>query len=56
MVQLENRVTEESLSLHNIDGSMRKTAKSKLLEMFNLEPVAEKPCGHIGLIDMGLIW
>ena len=35
---LENRVTEECLSLYNVDGSMRKTAKSKLLEMFNLEP------------------
>ena len=53
---LENRVTEECLSLYNIDGSMCKTAKCKLLEMFNLEPVAEKPCGHVSLVDMGLIW
>ena len=30
------RVTEECLSLYNVDGSMRKTAKSKLLERFNL--------------------
>jgi hypothetical protein len=60
MVQLESvlegRVTEECLSLYNVDGSMRKTAKSKLLELFNLDPVAEKPRGHVSLVDMGLIW
>ena len=53
---LENRLTEECLSLYHVDGSMRKTAKSKLLEMYNLELVAEKPRGHVSLVDMGLIW
>ena len=32
---LERRVTEECLSLYNVDGSMRKTVKSKLLQLFN---------------------
>ena len=53
---LEGRVTDECLSLYNVDGSMRKTAKSKLLELFNLDTVAEKPRDHISLVDMGLIW
>ena len=53
---LERRVTEECLSLYNVDGSMRKTVKSKLLELFNLDPVPEKPNDHISLVDMGLIW
>ena len=53
---LASRVTEECLSLYNVDGSMRKTAKSKMLDLFNLEPIAEKPLDHISLVDMGLIW
>ena len=53
---LDGRVTEECLSVYNVDGSMRKTAKSKLLDLFNLDPVAERPRHHISLVDMGLIW
>ena len=34
---------------------MRKTAKSKLLDLFNLDPIAEKPRDHVSLVDMGLI-
>ena len=53
---LEGRVTEECLSLYNVDGSMRKTAKSKLLDLFNFVPIANKPRDHVSLVDMGLIW
>ena len=53
---LERRVTQECLSLYNVDGSMRKTVKSKLLELFKLDPEIEKPRDHISLVDMGLIW
>lgn len=53
---LEGRVTEECLSLFNVDGSMRKTVKSKMLEVFTLEPVPEKPHNHVSLVDMGMIW
>ncbi|KAJ4927219.1 hypothetical protein JOQ06_014954, partial [Pogonophryne albipinna] len=49
---LEGRVTEECLSLYNVDGSV----KSKLLELFNLDPVIEDPQDHCSLVDMGLIW
>ena len=30
--------------------------KSKLLEVFTLEPVLEKPQNHVSLVDMGMIW
>jgi len=39
---LERRVTQECLSLYNVDGSMIKTVKSKLLELFKVDPVSEK--------------
>lgn len=30
--------------------------KSKLLELFSLEPVPEVPQNHVNFVDMGLIW
>lgn len=60
MIQLESalvrRVTEDCLSLFNVDGSMRKTVKSKLLGLFSLEPVPKVPQNHVSLVDMDLIW
>ena len=60
MIQLETvfegRVTDECLSLCNIDGSMRKTVKSKLFELLNLNPVTVEPRDHVSLVDMELIW
>ena len=60
MIQLESaleaRVTEDCLSLFNVDRSMRKTVKSKLLQLFNLDPVTEKPQSYVSLVDMGMIW
>ena len=53
---LSGRVTEESLSLFNADGSMRKTAKSKLLEYFSLEPTSTTLDDYVSIIDMGMIW
>ena len=47
---------EECLSVYNVDGSMRKTQKSKLLEKFLLAPVLEVPREYVSLIDMGYIW
>ena len=35
---------------------MHKTAKSRLLDLFNLDPIAEKPPDNVSLVDMGLIW
>ena len=42
--------------MFNADGSMRKTAKSKLLQSFSRQPVLEVPSAYIKLVDMGLIW
>ena len=53
---LERRVTEECLSMYNVDGSMRKTAKSKLLQSFSRNAVTEKPYEYASLVDIGLIW
>ena len=53
---LQGRVTEECLSMFNVDGSLRKTCKSKLLQLFSMELVTEIPQGYISLVDMGLIW
>ena len=53
---LEGRVTEERLSMFNVGGSLCKTCKSKLLQLFSMEPVTEIPQGYISLVDMGLIW
>ena len=53
---LEGRVTEECLSMYNIDGSMWKIMKSKLLEQFNIDPVIEELEYHTSRIDMGVIW
>ena len=59
LIKLENvlrwRVTEECLSLFNVNGLMHKTCKSLMLQKFLLEPVSEKPQEYISLIDMGLI-
>ena len=50
-------MTEECLSMYNVDGSMRKTCKSSLLYLFNKTPVPEKPQDYIDLVDMWLqIW
>ena len=38
----KNRVTEECLSIFNVDGSFRRTAKHKLLEHMNLQPTTDK--------------
>ena len=53
---LEGRVTEECLSMYNVDGSMRKTVKSTMLEQFNLDLITEELEDHISLVDMGMIW
>ena len=53
---LEDRITEECLSLFNVDGSLRHTAKHKLLDHLNLQPIADKPAIYYSLIDMSMIF
>ena len=53
---LKGRVTEECLALYNVDGSMRKTAKSKILQCFHRNKYDGTPPRYSSLVDMGLIW
>ena len=52
---LEHRVTEECLSIFNVNGTMRKTQKSKLLQTMNIS-VSPIPTSYTVIVDMGLIW
>ena len=52
----KNRVTEECLSIFNVDGSFRRTAKHKLLEHMNLQPTTDKPEVYYSLIDMSMLF
>lgn len=52
---MEHRVTEECLPIFNVNGTMRKGQKSKLVERFNfveLDPLDS----YIAIVDMGFIW
>ena len=51
---MKHRLTNISLPLFNIDGTIRKAMKSKLLECLNFTP--EKTTSNISIIDMGLLW
>ena len=53
---LVKRISEECLTMFNADGSKRKTARSKLLQSFSIQPVLEVPSAYVSIIDMGLIW
>ena len=53
---LVKRISEECLTMFNPNGSMRKTAKSKLLQSFPRQPLLEVPSAYVSLVDMGLIW
>jgi hypothetical protein len=53
---MENRVTEECLSIFNVNGSFRKVQnKSKMLEKLSMQTIT-KPTPYTALVDMGLIW
>ena len=51
---LQYRITDECLSVFNVDGSMRKTQKSKLLERFVLNPLVNAPRQYVSVIDTDL--
>ena len=52
---LENRVTQESTSLFNADGSYRKNMKSQILQTIDKKHVNLEG-DYIAIIDMGMIW
>ena len=51
---MKHRLTDICLPLFNIDWSIRKAMKSKLLECFQFN--MENTRSNIAIIDMGLIW
>ena len=51
---MENRITDECLSIFNADGTMRKVQKSKLIDRLQLKQIRSPQ--YIGIIDMGMIW
>lgn len=53
---MDYRVTDECLPIFNINGTMRKTQKSKLVTKFHMQPIDPLPIGYIAILDMGLIW
>jgi len=53
---MEYRVTDECLPIFNINGTMRKTQKSKLIEVLDLESLQHVPGDYIAIIDMGFMW
>ena len=52
---LENRVTQESTSLFNPDGTYRKNAKSQLLQKINKDSTTIVS-DYTAIIDMGMMW
>lgn len=51
---MKYRITEECLTLFNVNGSFRKTLKSKLLQKLVQEPIVVP--SYTVLVDMGMIW
>ena len=55
---MQHRITDNCLSIFNVNGKMIKVQKSKLLEMFNFVPLSlnEESRAYTVIIDMGFIW
>ncbi len=51
---MKHRLTEECLPLSNVNGTFRKTQKSKLLQNLT-QQLLEVP-SYTSLVDMGMIW
>ena len=52
---MQHRVTDECLSIFNVNGTMVKVVKSKLVELLNFVKLP-LPSECMALIDMGFIW
>ena len=49
-------MTDESLPIFNISGTMKKVQKSKLFEKLHTEPMDPVPDKYTALVDMGFLW
>ena len=52
---MQYRVTDECLPIFNVNGTLRKVMKSKLVDKLNLEEINSLN-NYIALVDMGFIW
>ena len=53
---MKHRGTAVSLPLFNLNGTLRKTVKAKLVDCFELEQIETSYSRIIAVIDMGLLW
>jgi len=51
---MKHRISEECLTLCNVNGTFRKTQKSKLVQKLTLQPFNFN--SYTALVDMGMIW
>ena len=51
---MKHHLTEECLTLFNVNGTFRKTQKSKLLQKLTQQPLDVQ--SYAALVDMGMIW
>ena len=52
---LQRRITDESLSVFNANGTFRKVQKSKLIQKLKLMPIDPNQ-KYVAIVDMGMIW
>lgn len=53
---MEYRVTDECLAIFNINGTMKKVQKSKLMDKLHMQPIDMDGDMYTALVDMGFIW
>ena len=53
---LVKRISKKYLTMFNANGSLRKTANSRLLQSFSRHPLLEIPSAHVRIVDIGIIW
>lgn len=51
---MKHLLTEECLTLFNVNGTFRKTQKNKLLQKLTQQPLDVQ--SYTALVDMGMIW
>ena len=50
------RLTEICLPLFNINGQMRKTVKSTLINSFEMHETTLESVSYISIVDIGFVW
>ena len=50
----DHRITDQCLPIFNVNGTLRKCQKSKLIEMLNFVEI--HPKNYTAIVDMGFVW